>query len=458
MALIAHSPRHAVCLDWTAQGAEWVALALRQQTLLQNICAVKDRMKRTGHRLGMTSAPHAESVAAPQLARRVPSHFNNTQLRTLLRQPAPSAAGQSARANFDDSTPLYPLSKLLVLVIVRDLQRFIITGANRGIDEATAQTAKANAASPVKASAASSAPAAASSSSAVVAPVDHANDDDLSALSLEALMQRLVLRLCGIVLDDAQTAKLLREGLQLAILSLQLDKESRTILNEEAYLLAPGVDNLAPSAALSAAKAAFHDKQARSWFSSGVSPFAHFNFSRPPAALAEATRVPCPQCRRPASLYCPFCLLPTLPPELQIPPVRLPMQVDMSVTQFTRTTAVELCRSTPVRLLRFRAPHLFTSTVLLLFFVFPPLYFCLIVQHSSHGREREEVDVDPRVHPGSLRRALPRAPARPARWRIRSGEHRAALPDRRRRLPRRPARRHPRGQARPRHRVHLEQE
>jgi hypothetical protein len=317
-----------LCLELTAQGAEWVALALRQQTLLQNICAVKDRMKRTGHRLGMTSAPHAESVAAPQLGRRVPSHFNNMQLRNLLRQPAPSATGQSAsaRANFDDSTPLYPLNKLLVLVIVRDLQRFIITGANRGIDEATVQTAKANAAS-------SSAPAAASSSSAAVAPVDHANDD-LSALSLEALMQRLVLRLCGIVLDDAQTAKLLREGLQLAILSLQLDKESRTILNEEAYLLAPGVDNLAPSAALSAAKAAFHDKQARSWFSSGVSPFAHFNFSRPPAALAEATRVPCPQCRRPASLYCPFCLLPTLPPELQIPPVRLPMQVDMSVYFF----------------------------------------------------------------------------------------------------------------------------
>ena len=288
-----------------------MTLALRQQALLQGICAVRERIKAAGHQLGLTSAPHTESVAAPQLARKVPSHLNNMQLRALLCE-----AGASDGIN---ATPLYPLSKLLVLVIVRDLQRFISSGANCGHDESTALAAKAN----------TGAAAAAAASAFATSISPSSAEDDLSTLSLAALLHRLVRRVCCIDLSAASVAQMLLDGPRLATLSLQVDKETRVILNEEPYDLSPGVDNLAPSAAFTQSSQAFHAKQSRSWFASGVSPFAHFQFTRPPAGLGEAERVLCPQCQKPSALYCPYCLLPTLPPALQIPPVRLPMHVDI---------------------------------------------------------------------------------------------------------------------------------
>lgn len=329
------------------EGPEWVALNQRQQKLLQAICAVRERVEAAGHRLGLTSAPHSESVAAPQLARKVPSHFNNVQLRTLLREAAaPASASSSSRA-----TPLYPLNKLLVLVMVRDLQRFISSGGNSGNDEATILAAKSAAAS-------SAAGAAASSSSSAIATAASASSDeeDLSGLSLAQLLTRLVHRLCCIDLQPEGVAQLLAEGPKLAVLSLQIDKDTRLILNEEPYVL--GADNLAPSAAFTTSSQAFHAKQSRSWFSSGVSPFASFQFTRDPKQLGDAERVPCRRCQKPSSLYCPFCLLPTLPPSLAIPPVHLPMSVDIIHhvgENVKKSTSIHACILAPdsARLLEF---------------------------------------------------------------------------------------------------------
>jgi hypothetical protein len=320
------------------EGAEWVSLAKRQQALLQNICAARERAKVASHRLGLTSAPHAESVALPQLARRVPSHFNNQQLRALLQEETVQ----------EHVAPMYPLTKLLALVVVRDLHRFTSSGAIRCTDESAVLSNKAGAAATaaVAASVGSCSVAsatvaavfspshsiAASSSPATVSPsVPSVN---LAHLTLEQLLQRLLWALCRTKLTAIQTAHLLREGMQLCKLSLNLDKDSRILMNEEPYLLSSSdaaslPDNVAPSAALTASCAAFHAKQSRSWFSSGVSPFANYHFSKPPAALKEAQRIPCPRCRRPCSLYCAFCLVTTLPEHLRIPEVRLPLQVDM---------------------------------------------------------------------------------------------------------------------------------
>ena len=337
------------------EGPEWVALQQRQQKLLQAICAVRERVEAAGHRLGLTSAPHTESVAAPQLAKKVPSHFNNVQLRTLIREAAAPASAATSR-----STPLYPLNKLLVLVMVRDLQRFIASGGNSGQDEATILAAKSAATS-----SASAANAAAASSSST--------EEDLSGLSLAQLLVRLVHRLCCIDLSPAGVAQMLAEGPKLAVLSLQIDKDTRLILNEEPYVL--GADNLKPSAAFTTSSQAFHAKQSRSWFSSGVSPFAHFQFTRDPKKLREAERVPCSRCGKPSSLYCPFCLLPTLSPSLAIPSLQLPMHVDIIHhvgENVKKSTSIHACILAPdsARLLEFprdlpEGGYDHTSTVLL---------------------------------------------------------------------------------------------
>jgi hypothetical protein len=367
-----------------------------------SICATRDRFRRAGHALGLFhSAPLEEATAAPQLNRRVPSHFNNQQLRALLQRETDDASESSP-------PPLYPLSKLLVMIAVRDLQRFISSHAHRGLDEASVLATKEKSASPPVAvaataagmdstSAASSARSAAAASSSAVAtaaaassaptssppsataaaaahlsqqtppeafvplPSLLASSEDLSSLSLEAMLARLLWRVCRVRLPTppeehaALYAHILREGIALAAMSLQLDKDSRALLNEELYVLPPSCstaaatpaaaapvtaasaaasaeslpDNLKHSAAVSASCAAFHARQARSWFGAGKSPFADFRFSKPPALLRAAKRVPCPRCQRPASLYCAFCLVPTLSPELTIPPLSLPVQVDI---------------------------------------------------------------------------------------------------------------------------------
>jgi len=345
----------------TVQGAEWTALAARQQLLLQRICVTRERFKRVGYSLGFSSAPHEEAVAAPQLRRRVPSHFNNQQLRALLQLEPSGGIGPNGQVE----PAMYPLSKLLLLVAVRDLQRFISSGANRGADESsilaakekekagadstTAATASSTAA--VSSSAAASAAAASPSPSPSPYPAELSqqnapesfiplpslvsSEEDLSALSLAQLLQRLLWRICRVRIEgEPALAHAIREGSAMAAMSLQLDKDSRALFNEEPYVLPAAdatvmPDNVTLSAAVNAARATFHARQARSWFGEGKSPFADFNFSKPPTNLSQARRVPCSQCSRPASLYCAFCLVPTLPKELQIRPVKLPVQVDI---------------------------------------------------------------------------------------------------------------------------------
>jgi len=272
------------------EGAEWSSLASRQHRLLQRICGVKDRMKTLQFKVGLTNAAYDECISMPQLATKVPSHFNNAQLGTFLRegyrqwQQRMEGIRDSSNSSMHNhppslTTPLYPLNKLLVIVGVRDLHRFIESagwrvyaelaqhrapgeesvGPNHSADATAAHAASS--ASALAAAATTSAshsphPTAASPSpsiSASVAPLSPSttaapSHSELRPLpapaavlvsppSLRSLVHLLFFHLCGLELSEDSLDRMLRDGPRLAKMSLQVDRATRIILHEEEYRL-----------------------------------------------------------------------------------------------------------------------------------------------------------------------------------------------------------------------------
>lgn len=302
-------------------GADWSALADRQQALLRKICDVKERLKKLGFDIGFTNPAYEENKAQPQLMKRVPSHFNNAQLAEFLQRGWDADQAEPNRR----IQATYPFTKLCVMVLVRDLQRFITSGCHRPMSFLL----PAGAAAPTLTTA-----AATPDTEAHTEIMNRLAQDDADGTTFRFLLKRMLHLLCGIDLSPSDLSHVIDEGGRLLALSLQVDTDTREIFHAESYEL--GADNLVPSPAFTASLSAFRSKQARSWFTSGVSPFEHFQFTRPPKSLQQAKRQPCPKCYKPSSLYCPFCMVPTLPPEMQIPEVQLPLKVDMS-EQTTQT-------------------------------------------------------------------------------------------------------------------------
>ena len=199
------------------------------------------------------------------------------------------------------------------MVLTRDVRRFVTSGAYRPVADMVPGLQTVDAVS-----------------------ADGTVEKQIEDACVLVLYRHFLFLLCALSLDIITTTRILAEGQKLLVLSNSIDTDSRMILQDEQYLVNSNGkhNNLVHSPALVASLDAFHSKQSRSWFASGISPFTAFKFTRPPSLLASTERTPCPKCRKPCSLYCSACLVPTLPEELQIPEVKLPLHVDMLVRQY----------------------------------------------------------------------------------------------------------------------------
>ena len=258
-----------------------------------------------------SSAPSRRSLR-PRL--RVPGHFNNSELLRFIfgsatatvtvtgaedeekeegeeRQEvaADEAGGAAAEVVSEGGRPLYPFTRHLALIVVRDLHRLCLTKADRVRGRCTADGHLAPVTPPH--------------------PVHFHSDDVLFPL----LLGRLLLHLTGIAATPSQLTALRLQSHLIGRVTGRLDTESKKLYLEEAYDLSSDGNAELPPSVLSSL-AAFSGRQARSWFSDRRDPLSHLRLSLPLSQLEGLGRLQCPQCRRKSAMHRPAYTSPPASP------------------------------------------------------------------------------------------------------------------------------------------------
>ena len=181
-----------------------------------------------------------------------------------------------------DSAPLYPLTRELALVLVRDLRRLCLRRAD-GLRHRCREDARLRDLTP-------------SHPLPLEDGAGHGGDSGGHRLFL-ALLHRLLLRLGGVAASASELLLLMEQAPLIGRAALRLDTASRRRFLTEAYSLqSPHNADLSPAVLCS--MAAFSARQSRAWFSDRRNPLAHLRFSTPLAQLDGVPRMACPHCKR----------------------------------------------------------------------------------------------------------------------------------------------------------------
>ena len=233
--------------------------------------------------LNYNSNPYA-IVPRREKKMKVPAHFGNTEIFRRLKDhilassplhfkaqnTSSSTSSGSDSSSSSSSTAFYPLTKLLVVTISKDLDRIITSFA---------------------------------SSLAIQPP---------TLESRKSMFHSLILSFSNRNLSPSQLDHLLTELPLLFDEFVNSDSTTRHLIEKEMYR--PGQDNAMRSEQVKESRQQFAEKQERSWWSEKKNPFEDFKFTQPPELLANAERWPCDICGKSSFLYCPIDQRLCLPP------------------------------------------------------------------------------------------------------------------------------------------------
>ena len=235
---------------------------------------------------------------------RVPGHFNSAQLLRWLFDSSdcsPSRGeeegdvkGGEDRAEEERSVgregvtgeaadslssppPLYPLTRELALIVVRDLHRLCQQRADHVRRRCLREPALAPLTPPHP------------------TPLTQSTDERL----LSSLLHRLLRRLTGLSASAAQLKALRAQSPLIGRASAVLDSASKRRFLSEPYDLSSNENaQVASSPSVLSSLASFSARQSRSWFRDRRDPLSHLTFTQPLAQLQGVGRLPCPQCKR----------------------------------------------------------------------------------------------------------------------------------------------------------------
>lgn len=161
----------------------------------------------------------------------------------------------------------------------------------------------------------------------------------------------------GYPCNPEQARQAWQEGESMHTRVLTMNATTRKVVWKEAYAIGGG-GNLSSSQEAKLLLTDFHERSARSWFVEQKDPFESFQFTFPPSRLTQCKRQTCGDCNRSAHLYCPRCKVATLPPAFQVPPVALPVNVDIihhPQENTNKSTSIHACVLSPAhcRMLEF---------------------------------------------------------------------------------------------------------
>ena len=234
----------------------------------------------------------------------MPGHFNNRQLLGFLFGPARAealdrrreerkeeeeedgdeeegvaAAEEAVEAapevsgDAEGRRPLYPFTRHLALICVRDLHRLCLTKA----DHLRARCLEDEDLAPLT----------------PPHPLHFHSDDGLSL----RLLHRVLLSVTGLSASPSALSSLRRQAALIGRVVGRLDTESKKRFLDAPYDL-HATDNAAMTPAVLASLDSFSARQARSWFSDRKDPLAHLRFSAPLSQLDGVGRLQCEDCKR----------------------------------------------------------------------------------------------------------------------------------------------------------------